>query len=231
MIQLTDLLEQSAAMHHHLCPRQVLGVRMGMLAGELLNLDLPQTNKRLFTFVETDGCFADGVAVATGCTLGHRTLRLMDYGKVAATFVDTETGQALRIFPHPSSRQFAADWCPQLATPWRAMLEAYQQLPIEKLFCWQSVHLALDLRALISRHGVRTNCAVCGEEILNEREVIIDGQPVCRACTGDVYYYNRQPETAAWTHDQPEPNTTGRHSITADNTVHAVAVMPPRVAG
>ena len=51
--------------------------------------ELPQTDKRLYTFVETDGCFADGVMVATGCSLGHRTLRLIDYGKVAATFVDT----------------------------------------------------------------------------------------------------------------------------------------------
>ena len=70
MAQLTDLLEQTVTLHHHLCPRQVLGVRMGMLAGELLGLELPQTDKRLITFVETDGCFADGVAVATGCTLG-----------------------------------------------------------------------------------------------------------------------------------------------------------------
>ena len=201
MAQLIDLLEQTAALHHHLCPRQVLGVRMGMLAGELLDLDLPQSDKRLFTFVETDGCFADGIAAATGCTLGHRTLRLMDYGKVAATFVDTTTDEAVRIYPQPSSRQAAADWLPKTESPWHAMLEAYQQLPTQALFCWQTVHLTLDLKALISRHGPRVNCAICGEEILNEREIIIDGQPICRACSGDAYY-NAQPEMAVQ-HQQP----------------------------
>ncbi|MGB1288420.1 MAG: FmdE family protein, partial [Aggregatilineales bacterium] len=73
---------------------------------------LPQRDKRLITFVETDGCFADGVSVATGCWLGRRTMRLMDYGKVAATFVDTLTGDAVRIAPHPQSRTRAITHCP-----------------------------------------------------------------------------------------------------------------------
>ena len=75
---LDKLLLACAALHHHLCPRQVLGVRMGMLAGELLDLDLPQGDKRLLTIVETDGCGADGIAVATGCWVGRRTMRVED---------------------------------------------------------------------------------------------------------------------------------------------------------
>ncbi len=96
---LQELLQATAARHYHLCPRQVLGVRMGMLAAQLLHLDLPQTDKRLLTIVETDGCFIDGIAVATGCWVGRRTLRIEDYGKVAATFVDTQTEQAIRLTP------------------------------------------------------------------------------------------------------------------------------------
>src|SRR5688572_20541649 len=107
MIGLQTFLEQASALHNHLCPRQILGIRMGIYAAERLGLELPQTEKRLFTFVETDGCFADGVAVSTGCWLGHRTMRLMDYGKVAATFVDTQTDRAVRIWPHPTARQQA----------------------------------------------------------------------------------------------------------------------------
>jgi formylmethanofuran dehydrogenase subunit E len=200
MAHLLELLKQTEALHQHLCPRQVLGVRTGKLAACLLELDLPQADKRLFTFVETDGCFADGVAVATGCTLGHRTLRLMDYGRVAATFVDTTTDQAIRIYPHPSSRDAAANYMPQAKSRWHAMLEAYQQLPDEEIFCWQPVQLTLDLKALISHHGVRVNCAACGEEILNEREMIVGGQSLCRACAGEAYYI--QSETVAHTHGQ-----------------------------
>ncbi len=75
LLKFNELLAESARRHDHLCPRQVIGIRMGMLAGKLLQLELPQTNKQLFTFIEIDGCFADGVTVATDCTLRHRTLR------------------------------------------------------------------------------------------------------------------------------------------------------------
>jgi formylmethanofuran dehydrogenase subunit E len=54
-----------------------------MLAGELLDLDLPQTDKRLFAFAESDGCGTGGVSVATGCWDDRRTLRVMDFGKLA----------------------------------------------------------------------------------------------------------------------------------------------------
>ncbi len=39
---LTTLLERSAELHRHLCPRQVLGARMGMYAGARLGLELPR---------------------------------------------------------------------------------------------------------------------------------------------------------------------------------------------
>lgn len=188
LLGLDELLAQTAALHNHLCPRQVLGVRMGMLAGTLLGLNLPQTDKRLYTFVETDGCFADGVSVAVNCWLGRRTMRLMDYGKVAATFVDTGTGYAIRIVPNPESRHLAAVCAPNERSRWHTMLQAYQIMPASDLLCWREVRLSVDMQALISRPGVRVNCALCGEEILNEREVEAGGQIICRACHYGAYY-------------------------------------------
>ncbi len=42
-----DVFLQASAEHHgHLCPRQVLGVRMGILAGSLLGMALPQQGNR-----------------------------------------------------------------------------------------------------------------------------------------------------------------------------------------
>jgi formylmethanofuran dehydrogenase subunit E len=194
MSDLQELLAQSAALHNHLCPRQVLGVRMGLYAGKLLNMALPQTTKRLYTFIETDGCFADGISVATGCWLGHRTLRLVDYGKVAATFVDSQTGRAVRIRPHPETRARAAEYVPDARSRWHTQLEAYQTMPDAELLEVQAVDLNISLLALISRPGVRVNCAVCGEEILNEREVIVGGQTLCRSCADGGYY---QPALAS----------------------------------
>ncbi len=192
MPTLDELLQASAALHYHLCPRQVLGVRMGMRAAQILELDLPQKNKRLFTFMETDGCAADGVSVATGCWVGRRTMRIIDFGKVAATFVDTETEQAVRIFPHLEARQRANHYMPAARSRWHAQLEAYQIMPDDELLVVQPVQLTVSLKEIISRPGVRAICARCEEEIINQRETVIDGMPVCRACCGAAYYQIEQ---------------------------------------
>jgi formylmethanofuran dehydrogenase subunit E len=193
MADLSLLLSQSAQMHSHLCPRQVLGARMGLYAGEILALDLPQTDKRLHTFVETDGCAADGISVATGCWLGRRTLHAQDFGKIAATFVDSHTGQAVRIYPRPECRIDARNYAPDARNTYNAQLEAYQVMPDERLFVAQYVRLAVDLEALISRKGARAFCQRCGEEIMNEREVFRDGQVLCRGCAGEAYYLFEEP--------------------------------------
>ena len=182
-----SILADAGAMHKHLCPRQVLGVRMGLHAGELLGLELPQRDKRLYAFVETDGCFVDGITAATGCSIGHRTLRLMDYGKVAASFVDTKTGDGIRICPGPQCRSRAVEYAPTAPNRWRAQLEAYQIMPVAELLSACEVELLIDLKALIARRGVRVNCSICGEEILNQREVIRDDKVVCHFCASGGY--------------------------------------------
>lgn len=185
---LTSLLEQSAALHRHLCPRQVLGVRMGMLAGKLLALELPQSNKRLLTIVETDGCFIDGVSVATNCWVGRRTMRVEDFGKVAATFVDTHTETAVRLFPLPHARQLAPTYAPEARNRWEGYLLGYQRMPDNLLFGRQSVVLTQSIKEIVSRAGARVNCDVCGEEILNEREVVREDAVLCQSCAGNGYY-------------------------------------------
>ena len=92
-------IEASALQHRHVCPRQVLGVRIGLAGAAGLGLEAPRKDKRLLVIVESDGCFVDGVSATTGCTVGHRTLRVEDYGKVAATFVDVSSERALRVAP------------------------------------------------------------------------------------------------------------------------------------
>ena len=189
MLDLQTLLNLSASRHRdHLCPRQVLGVRMGLYAAELFHLDLPQTDKRLFTLVETDGCMTDGIAVATGCWWGSRTMRLVDYGKTAATFVDTYGQQAIRVTPSRISRTRAAYYAPDAPDRWHAQLAAYQVMPNAELLDAQPVKLTLDLAAIISRHGVRVVCERCGEDIINERYVERDGQRLCHACAEGAYY-------------------------------------------
>jgi len=185
---LTRLLEVSSARHTHLCPRQVLGARIGLAGASALGLDLPRRDKRLLVILETDGCFADGIEAATGCTVGHRTLRIEDYGKIAATFVDVETERTLRIAPQPDLRHRAFSYADGESRHYFAQLQAYQSMPDDELLTIQPIILTTPVQEIVSRAGVRVNCDACGEEIINEREVLLHGRVLCRACGWGSYY-------------------------------------------
>jgi formylmethanofuran dehydrogenase subunit E len=195
MLDLQTLLKNSAERHHdHLCPRQVLGVRIGMYAGELFGLDLPQNDKRLFAFVETDGCLVDGITASTECSCGHRTMRILDYGKTAVTFVDTMTDRAIRIIPALQSRQRAYEYVPDAPDRWHAQLAAYQVMPAQELLLAQGVTLSVSMTTILSRHGHRVICDLCGEDIINEREIQRAGHILCKSCAGGRYYSPQDSE-------------------------------------
>lgn len=188
MQELKTILEISSAQHKHLCPRQVLGARIGLSGAAALGLDAPRTDKRLLIIVETDGCFADGVAAATGCTMGHRTLRLADYGKIGATFVDVKTETAVRVAPQLDVRDKAYAYAPDEKKHYYAQLIGYQHMPDSELLTIQPVTLTTPVQQIVSRAGVRVHCVACGEEIINEREVVRGGRPYCMACAAPAYY-------------------------------------------
>ena len=185
---LPDLLAISAAHHYRVCPRQVLGVRVGLLAGRVFEISLPQSEKRLLAIAETDGCFVDGLSAATGCYVGRRTLRIEDYGKTAATFVDSINEQAIRIHPKTSAREVAWDYAPSARNTWEAQLISYQRIPNELLFHWQWVELTTSVKQIVGQAGKRVACEVCGEEIINQREVIREGTNLCKTCAGEAYF-------------------------------------------
>jgi len=175
-------LERLAGLHPRLCPRQVLGARIGQWAGELLGLALPSSDKLMLATVEIDGCFADGVSVATGCWLGRRTLRFVDHGKVAATFIDLQTCRAVRIWPNPQARGLAEQYVPDAPDRWHAQLEGYRVMPAAELLASRSVTIKLPFSAGLNAASERVRCGACGEEVMNRRQVIRAGLVVCRAC-------------------------------------------------
>ncbi|HEX6383928.1 MAG TPA: FmdE family protein [Anaerolineae bacterium] len=192
---LLPLLELSVTRHEQLCPRQVLGVRIGLYGLRALGLvdeaywpRFRNLDKRLLTIVETDGCGADGIAVATDCHIGRRTLRVVDYGKVAATLVDIATNRAIRVAPSPKARNLAPVCAPDATSRWHAYLEGYQVMADEQLLRLQVVQLRQPVTTIISRPNARVICEQCGEEIMNEREVVCNDRILCQSCAGDSYY-------------------------------------------
>jgi len=189
---LLDILEISSAKHTHLCPRQVLGARIGLAGAAVLGFELPRYDKRMLITLETDGCFADGVEAATGCTVGHRTLRIEDYGKIAATFVDAQTGQAFRVAPRLDVREQAYEYVTGESRHYFSQLQGYQVMPDNELLNIQAVQLITPVDQIISRAGLRVNCEGCGEEIINEREVTLSGHVFCHTCAQGGYYCQQE---------------------------------------
>jgi formylmethanofuran dehydrogenase subunit E len=144
--------------------------------------------RRLLTFVETDGCGADGLSLATDCQVGRRTLRVLDYGKIAATLVDTWSGTAVRVTPSANARDRAVALVAAAPTRWQAYLEGYQRLQDDDLLVVRQAELTRPIEELLSRPDARAVCQRCGEEIINEREVVGDGLVLCRSCAGGGYY-------------------------------------------
>lgn len=188
--------------HKHLCPRQVLGVRIGLKAMDLLGFEAALRHKHLLTIAETDGCFIDGLIAVTQCTVGHRTLRVEDYGKVAATFVNIKTNHSIRIIPALDVRERARFYAPDEKRRYFAQLQAYQIMPDEELMTVQQVTLDPPIHELVSHSGARVNCEHCGEEIMNEREVIIGGKPYCRFCAEGGYYRSEKNPTEVHHHSK-----------------------------
>ncbi len=189
MKSLDEYLTLAAATHGHICPGQVLGVRMAMLGLRELGMDDPaRFRARLVTFVEIDRCAADAVSLVTGCRLGKRSLKFMDYGKVAATFADLETRRAVRVVAREDSRLRAKRMFAELGDEHRRQLEAYKALPDAELFMIQPVRVHLKPEDLPGRPGARVVCEACGETVNDARERRSHGRILCRSCAGEGYY-------------------------------------------
>src|SRR3954452_12468513 len=140
-----DYLRDAEQAHGHLCAGQVLGVRMAMLGLQKLGIEDPQgaDRKRLVTFVEIDRCATDAVAVVTGCGLGKRALKFRDWGKMAATFVDSNSGRAIRIAAKESSKALAREMHPEIESKNQQQMLAYCEMVDDDLFATQWVKVDL----------------------------------------------------------------------------------------
>jgi formylmethanofuran dehydrogenase subunit E len=186
-----SLLKNSAAAHGHLCPGQVVGVRMAMLGCRLIGLDEPTRHdqiKKLIVYVEMDRCTADAVAHVSGVKLGLRSLKFMDYGIMAATFVNLETDKAFRVISTEEARSLAPSYAPEIDQKYPQQLEAYKRMPDSVLFRVQQVRIAVPDEDLPGPTRYKATCSRCGQVVRDRREVIKDGRTFCKPCTDDAYF-------------------------------------------
>jgi formylmethanofuran dehydrogenase subunit E len=190
MDSIDELLRRAEESHGHMCAGQVLGVRMAMLGCRSVGIDDPtgSDKKNILVFVEIDRCAADAVTTVTGCRLGKRTLKYYDYGKLAATFLNTRTGEAVRVIALDSSREAADCAFPEIENRYERQLRAYKLLPDDELFKTERVSVSVPVQDKPGRPVSRVFCEQCDEGINDRREVVTEGKTLCRACAGDAYY-------------------------------------------
>ncbi len=219
-----SLLKSSAAAHGHLCPGQAVGVRMAILGCKLIGLDEPKRLdqiKKLIVYVEMDRCTADAVAHVTGVKLGRRSLKFMDYGIMAATFLNLETGKAFRVISTEESRSLASVYAPEIEQKHLQQLAAYKRMPDSVLFRVQQVEVAINEFDLPGPTRCKVVCDQCGQVVRDRREVIKEGCKLCRPCAADAYFSNAREVSwpdMNWTppssrQDADGGNQTGRSSL------------------
>jgi formylmethanofuran dehydrogenase subunit E len=147
-----------------------------------------QAGKRLVVLVEIDRCATDAIQALTGVSLGKRTLKHVDHGKMAATFADTRTGQAVRVVARDDARALAV--VPGEPDARRAQTLAYRTMPEDRLLRLERVIVE---PGWLDRRRVRVACTQCGEGVNYEREVRAGGRVLCRACAGESYYAPAAP--------------------------------------
>ena len=194
-----DLLATSAAAHGHLCPGQVVGVRMAMLGCRLIGLDDPTSHdqiKKLIVFVEMDRCAGDAVAHVTGAKLGRRSLKFVDYGIMAATFVNLETVKAFRVISTEEARDLACQYVPDISEKYKQQLEAYKRMPDSVLFRVQQVEVVLSEFDLPGPTRHKVSCSRCGQVVRDHREIVQNGDALCKPCAHGAYF--KDPKEIPW---------------------------------
>jgi formylmethanofuran dehydrogenase subunit E len=50
------------------------------------------------------------------------------------------------------------------------------------------VELTVSVKQIVGQAGTRVTCEICGEEIINQRELIREGTILCKSCAGKSYF-------------------------------------------
>jgi len=131
-VDLNALIELGTKVHGHLGPFLVAGIRMGLLALELL--DSPGY---FGIHAESDAgtktplsCLSDGVQIGSGCTTGKGNLTVTDAGQPCVRFA-TDDRRSVEIAVRRDAMQQFRSMEIHAASAWT------KDLPREELLAWK----------------------------------------------------------------------------------------------
>lgn len=189
-ISFEELLNLCKERHGHLCAGQVLGARLALLGLSLIGIRDPYgaDRKKFLVYVEIDRCATDAVQTVTGASLGKRTMKFFDFGIMAVTFLNLETGKAYRIVAKESAKEKAREYFPEIENQAQRELLAYKIMPLEELFEVREVKVKLRETDLPGKPREKVICERCGITVRDGRHVVAGGKKLCKICAGEAYF-------------------------------------------
>lgn len=199
------LVKKAEEFHGHICPFLVLGLRASEIAMKRLGVKRASAEEtigeEILAIIECNNCFADGVQVATGCTLGNNSLIYLDVGKNAVTLVKRGEWRGIRVYVDSEKirekyfnrearelfekvvmrREGGREYNERLRKMWSEIGLLMANAP-EELFEIEEVNVAEIERAPIFE-SVR--CEICGELAMKTRVRTVNGKIICLSCLGE----------------------------------------------
>jgi len=93
---------------------------MAMVGCREIRIEEPRGCKKLLVYVEMDRCATDTIQAVSGCSLGKRTLKFLDYGKMTASFINLETQKAFRLLAKDNARSLVSSYITGNSSPHEA---------------------------------------------------------------------------------------------------------------
>ena len=176
------LVAEAGKFHGDICAGIAIGTRMTMSGLRRIGITDPKgaDRKRLMVFVEIDRCTTDAIMALTGCKPGKRTMKIRDYGKMAATFINLESGKAVRVVTRMKRNASSAD--PAEKPDFAAASE-------EDLFYITNVEVPLRPEDMPGKPLRRVPCSRCGESVMDGREIVFQKETLCKPCFEKNDYY------------------------------------------
>lgn len=189
---LEELLEEVAAFHGEDCPGQTLGTRLALAGLAQVGIDDPKSpanRKKIMVYIECDRCVSDAIMAVTGCRIGKRTIKMLDYGIVAATFINLETGKSVRVIAREESRALADNYAPpEIENKYERQRLAYRVMPDEELFDFEEVRVSIPEQDMPGRPSRRVQCDECGNWVQDYRDIEREGRILCIPCAEGAYF-------------------------------------------
>ena len=180
-----ELLEKAGEFHGDICTGIAMGTKLAIYGMESMGMTPGKKDKRLIVFTEIDRCISDAILSVTKTSLGKKSLKPMGYGKFAATFVNIDTGEAIRIIDIDANKKHAEDEYEETV---EEAIERINKTPAEDMFEIQKVSVKIDANDLPGKPLEIVTCADCGEVVMDGKHHLKGGRAYCTSCFGESYY-------------------------------------------